>query len=64
MKKYRNKSKHSTVVTFVCNAEHRVAEMKSRVVIYERNGRYYSRNSVEFYSKFEPVGDDSSGHDG
>jgi len=55
MKKFRNKAKHSTVVSFVCNAEHRVGEIKSRVVIYERDGRFYSRNSVEFYAKFEPV---------
>lgn len=55
MKKFKNRSNPSTVVTFVCEAEHRVGEMKFKVVIYERNGKYYSRNTPEFHAKFAPV---------
>ena len=57
-KKFRNKVKPSTIVELVVDdAEYRLAEMKRKCVIYSRNSKFYVRERVEFYAKFEPVGD-------
>lgn len=51
---YRNRNKRSVEVEFISNAEYRIGEVRTRAVIYRRNGKYYVRGSVEFHAKFEP----------
>lgn len=53
--KYRNKKKHSTEVEYVGEAEMRVGEIKSKVIVYSRNSKLYARTVAEFIDKFEPV---------
>lgn len=52
---YRNRSTHETTVELLSEAEFRVGEMKERVVIYTRKGKFFVRRSAEFHAKFEKV---------
>jgi len=45
----------STIVEFVAEAEYRLAEIKTAVVIYQRKGKFYVRRKVEFLSNFKPL---------
>lgn len=53
--KYRNKKKHSIEVEYVGEAEMRVGEIKSKVIVYSRNSKLYARTVAEFIDKFDPV---------
>lgn len=53
--KFRSKVNRSTVVEFVADAEMRVGEMRTTVVIYRRGERHYVRKRAEFLAKFEPL---------
>lgn len=50
---YRCKSKPSTVVEFISEAQLRIGEIKRLCVIYQRNGIFYVRPKEEFHAKFE-----------
>lgn len=52
---YRNKTKPTTTVELLFDAEFRLGEIKEQVVIYKRNGRHYVRKAAEFHAKFELV---------
>lgn len=53
--KYQHRQNPSTTVELISEAEYRVGEMKEKVVIYTRKGRYYVRRTAEFNAKFELV---------
>jgi len=50
---YRCKSKPTTIVQFVSEAQLRIGEIKRLCVIYQRDGIYYVRPKAEFFDKFE-----------
>lgn len=52
---YRNKFNHAVVVSIVGDAQLRIAEMKRKAVVYERNGQLFVRTEAEFYASFEPT---------
>ena len=47
--------KPSTVVEYVADAEYRLAEIKTAVVIYKRKERFYVRRKTEFLANFKPL---------
>lgn len=52
---YRNKTKPTTTVELLFDAEFRLGEIKEKVVIYKRKERHYVRKAAEFHAKFELV---------
>lgn len=52
---YRNKTKPTTTVELLFDAEFRLGEIKEKVVIYKRRDRHYVRKAAEFHAKFELV---------
>lgn len=50
--KYRSKTKPTTVVEYVSEAQLRIGEIKRLCVIYQRDGIYYVRPKAEFFDKF------------
>lgn len=45
----------STVVEYLAEAEYRLAEIKTAVVIYRRKERFYVRRKTEFLANFKPL---------
>lgn len=51
--KYRSKTKPTTVVEYISEAQLRIGETKRLCVIYEREGICYVRPKAEFFDKFK-----------
>lgn len=52
---FAHSRKPSVVVEYVADAEYRLAEIKTAVVIYKRKERFYVRRKTEFLANFKPL---------
>jgi hypothetical protein len=53
--KFAHIRKPSTVVEFIAEAEYRLAEIKTAVVIYRRKEKFFVRRKTEFLANFKPL---------
>jgi len=53
--KFAHIRKPSTVVEYLAEAEYRLAEIKTAVVIYRRKEKFYVRRKTEFLANFKPL---------
>jgi hypothetical protein len=50
---YRSKINPDLVVTWISEAQLRIAETKRLCVIYSKDGQFYVRTRAEFFDKFK-----------